>query len=404
MGLYGAAMPAALRPGSVDAWGTERRSRIFPGPFLVHADLHNHTTLSDGAGDPAAVFPSLRANGLDVAAITDHSRCASAFLDLVSAPRWAGIDSRDWRLTAGLADTANVDGQFVALRGFEWSDLLQGHLSVWGSEQFTDPLRTFPSMGRMWRWLERHTGRPEPSFGAVVAGFNHPGTGPRRFGGFALRPALVDHVVTQEIFNKSDEYLFSPAGRVSPLCESLDAGWRTGLIGVTDEHGADWGRPDGKGRAGLYVHQFSRRGVAEALRARRVFASRIKGLRVDAALTSRTRAGQRARMGTDLAHTRGAVLVEVDLDRGSAWRGRRLGVQVLRPGRPAPTLAIAVEVSLPTPDEPVVSFEVDLDRADGAWVVLRVTDPSQPADPRSPREYATLGRGIAYASPWWLTE
>jgi hypothetical protein len=396
-------MPSALPPGSVDAWGTDRQSRLFPGPFLVHADLHNHTTLSDGAGDPAAVFPSLRANGLDVAAITDHSRWASAFLGLVRAPGWTGIDGRAWRLTATLADTANVDGEFVALRGFEWSDFAQGHLSVWGSEQFTDPLRTFPSMGRMWRWLERHIGRPDPSFGAVLAGFNHPGTGRRRFGGFAYRPALADRVVTQEIFNKTDEYLFARTGRVSPLCESLDAGWRVGLIGVTDEHGADWGGPDGKGRAGLYVHELSRRGVAEALRARRVFASRIKGLRLDAALTSRTRPGPRARMGSDLVHTRGAVLVEVDLDCGIPWRGRRLGVQVLRPGRPAPTLAATVEVSLPTPGEPVISFEIDLDRADGSWIVLRVTDPDQPADPASPPEYSRFGRGIAYASPWWLT-
>ena len=79
----------------MDAWGTKRRSRLFPGPFLVHADLHNHTTLSDGAGSPAAVFPSLRANGLDVAAITDHSRWGTAFLGLVKAPGWTGIDGRD---------------------------------------------------------------------------------------------------------------------------------------------------------------------------------------------------------------------------------------------------------------------------------------------------------------------
>ena len=39
------------------AWGTSRRSRLFPGPFLVHADLHNHTQLSDGDGDPALLFP-----------------------------------------------------------------------------------------------------------------------------------------------------------------------------------------------------------------------------------------------------------------------------------------------------------------------------------------------------------
>jgi hypothetical protein len=47
--------------------------------------------------------------------------------------------------------------------------------------------------------------------------------------------------------------------------------------------------------------------------------------------------------------------------------------------------------------------EVDLDPGDGAWVVLRVSDPSQPADPRATGQYARLGRGIAYTSPFWLT-
>jgi len=394
-------------PASPDAWGTERRSRLFPGPLLVHADLHNHTTLSDGAGDPAEAFASMRAAGLDVAALTDHSRWASLFLGLVDTRGWFGIDRRAWRLTAALADAANADGEFVALRGFEWSHFLQGHMNVWGSERFTDPLRTFPTLGRWWRWLERRGRVAAPGYGEVLAGFNHPGTGSRRFGEFAYRPAMADRLVTMEIFNKTHEYLFKnvDVGGVSPLCECLDAGWRVGLIGVTDEHGTDWGRPEGKGRAGLYVSELSRRGVAEALADRRVFASRVKGLRVDAALSSRSGGspGPRARMGTTLTHARGAALVEVDLDRGTAWRGRPLVAQVLRPGRPVPTLAAAVEVRVPGPDEPVIAFEVELDRADGDWVVLRISDPSEPADPRAPAAYADLGRGIAYASPWWLT-
>src|SRR6266487_4863693 len=86
-----------------DAWGTSRQSRLFPGRPLVHADLHNHTWLSDGRGDPGQAFACLREAGLDVAAITDHSRWASAFLGLVRAPGWTGIDGRAWRRTASLA-------------------------------------------------------------------------------------------------------------------------------------------------------------------------------------------------------------------------------------------------------------------------------------------------------------
>lgn len=384
--------------GPADAWGTSRQSRLFPGRPLVHADLHNHTQLSDGQGDPARAFDAMRSAGLDVAALTDHSRWASLFLGLVDAPGWTGIDGRAWRRTAELAAAANRDGEFVAMRGFEWSDAAFGHMNVWGSERFTDPLRTVPAMGRFWRWLESRGGDG-------LVSFNHPGTGRLRFGGFRYRRSLAHRVVALEMFNKTEEYLFKGTdhGRLSPLVECLDAGWRVGLLGVTDEHGPNWGTPEGKGRTGLYVDECSRQAVLESLTARRFFASRIKGLRVDAALTSIAAGSpERARMGTTLGHDGGRVLVELDLDRGEPWWGRTLSVQVLRPGRPMPALAAAVEVPLPRGDEPVTAFEVDLDPADGDWVVLRISDPSAPADPRATGRFADLGRGIAYTSPFWL--
>jgi len=127
-----------------------------------------------------------------------------------------------------------------------------------------------------------------------------------------------------------------------------------------------------------------------------VFASRVKGLRLDAAC-----AGVRMGGTVPLGRAR-TVQVDVDLDRGATWWGRRLNVQVLRPGRRLPTLAAAVEVALPSPEEPVVSFEVDVDPADGPWLVLRVSDPSAAADPRVTGPWAELGYALAYASPFWL--
>jgi hypothetical protein len=107
-------------------------------------------------------------------------------------------------------------------------------------------------------------------------------------------------------------------------------------------------------------------------------------------------------MGTAVAHHRGPVRIQVDLDRGQGWWGRRLNLQVLRPGSRLPALAAAIDVTLPRPDEPVIALEVDLDPGEGDWLVLRVSDPSQPADPRATGQYARLGRGIAYTSPFWL--
>jgi hypothetical protein len=342
----------------------------------------------------------MRAAGLDVAALTDHSRWASVFLNMRKAPGWTGIDARAWRQTIALAEAANDDGEFVALHGFEWSHAAYGHMNVWNSGGFTDPLRTAPTMGRFWRWLE-HGGTDG------LAGFNHPGTGRLRFGGFGYRPALAGRLVSLELFNKLDEYLFKDTDRggPSPLSQCLDAGWRVGILGVTDEHGPDWGRPEGKGRAGLWVRDLTRAGVLEALAARRFFASRVKGLRLDAALTSLATGdgpGPRARMGTALAHPGGPARLEVDLDRGEAWRDRRLLLQVLRPGERLPTLAATLEVVLGDPGQPVASLELDLDPADGDWLVVRVTDPAEPADRRATGEWAGQGRAVAYTSPFWL--
>jgi hypothetical protein len=211
-----------MTPGSgpVDAWGTSRVSRLFPDQgMLVHADLHNHTLLSDGRGDPRSAFGSMRANGLDVAAITDHTLWESGVAGWLGPrvrSRLSGMDPTGWRILHELAEAADEPGAFVAMRGFEWSHPVLGHISVWGSARYTDPLRvhglTFTrTMRKLYRWLDG------PGADGL-AGFNHPGTAGRlRFGGFGLEPMARGRVVSMEMFNKLDDYLHgepSPAGAV----------------------------------------------------------------------------------------------------------------------------------------------------------------------------------------------
>jgi hypothetical protein len=145
------------------------------------------------------------------------------------------------------------------------------------------------------------------------------------------------------------------------------------------------------GRGGLWVTELSRAGVAEAMRARRFFATRVSGLRVDAT------AGE-ARMGSVLRHRRGPVTFALDIDRGPSWAGRVLQVQVLRPGTPVPAVADVVEVRC---DE-VTHFSVPMSIDDGHWVVLRLADPATlNATPGPPRHPAN-NHAIAYTSPWFL--
>jgi hypothetical protein len=407
------ASTGAIAPGA--AWGSTgrphlgaaRRSRLTRGTTLVHADMHNHTLLSDGDGDPASAFASMRAAGLDVAALTDHAVLSDNLLGDVLAgllpPEYkgvAGITPDDWARTSRLADAANRDGRFTAIRGFEWSEPLIGHVNVWFTEHYIDVLQA-GLMQPLLEWLRREPGLVLDGGAGGLAGFNHPGREPGRFQEFTYDPRVRGQMVSLELFNRSDDYLFEgfADGRSSPLVACLGAGWRPGILGVTDEHGTDWGFPEGKGRTGLWVKEHTRAGVKEAMRRRRFFATRTSGLRVDATAESLRAPGRRAvRMGSTLRHRRGPVRFRLDLARDSAWIGRELEVQVLRPGTDVPEVADVVPFRV----GPVVDFRVPLRFGDGGWVCLRIADPTQPNATPGPDGHPCNNLGIAYTSPWWL--
>ncbi len=443
LGRPWAAFGDTLQPATVFA--TSRQSRLFPGTGLglVHCDMHNHTVLSDGDGDPALAFESMRTGGLDVAALTDHATiqyllpvdpCAGTGCGGEEA--LAGINEARWQRMKDLADLANRDGSFVALRGFEWSSPFQGHMNVWFSERWIDPLATggattgegaagflheegapippelvtqyneimkqLPttglSMAGFYAWLAADPARPILGGGRDgIASFNHPGREPGRFGYFSYKKSVAPQVVAMEIFNRRDDYLFrgTDIGDQSPLNECLNAGWKVGLSGVTDEHGTAWGHETGKGRMGLWVSRPGRKAIRDALVARRFFATRLSGLRVDAAARSR-------QMGQALTHRSGPVTFRLDIDRGTEWWGKPLSVQVLRPGTSMPTLLHAQSVVVPADSEPLISFTVPINIDDGTWVVLRISDPSEPADGRADATWAPFGNAVAYTSPWYL--
>lgn len=381
----GGALMLAATPGSARAVtrsssglraapGAGRASLITQGTTLVHADMHNHTIMSDGDGSAQNAFASMREAGLDVAALTDHATLFA--ID--------GLSSGEWNTTGQLADAANDPGQFTAIRGFEWSHPLQGHINVWNTSAFADLLKA-ASPGSLYSWL---TARP-----GGLASFNHPGREAGRFDNFAYRASARAQMVGLEMFNRTDDYLFEgySNGVSSPLVACLNAGWRPGLTGATDEHGTDWGHHEGKGRSGLWVTENTRTAVFEALTARRSFATRVSGLRVDA-----TAAG--VRMGGTIPVASGDIAFRVDVDRGAQWAGKPLRIQVLRPGTSVPTVVDVVDTTSNT----VTEFTVPLNVADGPWVVLRVSDPSEPNGTPGPSGHACNDYGVAYTSPWWL--
>jgi hypothetical protein len=188
----------------------------------------------------------------------------------------------------------------------------------------------------------------------------------------------------------------------------LGAGWRTGLSGASDEHEANWGDNEGKGRTGMWVTEHSREGVREAMLARRFFATRTSGLRLD--VVARPAGGTAERvpedpdaqstpMGGQLSISSGMVRFDVDVDRGAGWEGKPLRVQVLRPGPVVPEMVAAADVL----SGEVASVTVSLDAADGDWVVVRISDPARRNGTPGPHGHPCNDLGIAYASPFWLS-
>jgi Protein of unknown function (DUF3604) len=392
---------ALLLSSTAGAWlrtpgpegGAARSSRISQDTVLVHGDLHNHTLLSDGAGDPEAAFPTMRDAGLDVAALTDHAiRGATVEGTGAGGTPWIGLDRAGWRRTGQLAEAHDQPGEFTAIRGFEWSHPHLGHVNAWFTDDFTDVV-THGAMGELYGWLTRVGPRNGVSGYAGLAGFNHPGREDGRFAGFRYAATVAEQIVSLEMFNRTDDYLFQgiASGAASPLVDCLNAGWRTGLLGVSDEHGPHWGLQAGVGRTGLWVTEHSRAGVAEALRARRFFATRVPGLRVDATADA-------VRMGSVLRHRQGAVTFVLDVDCAPSWTGRTLQAQVLRPDTPVPAAADVVEVRCGD----VARFSVPMSIDDGHWVVLRLADPDAPNATPGPAQHPANNHAIAYTSPWFL--
>ncbi|BCB75669.1 hypothetical protein GCM10022251_27230 [Phytohabitans flavus] len=375
-----AALPGTARAaqtkvaGVATAAGAARASKITQGTTLVHADMHNHTVMSDGDGSAANAFASMREAGLDVAALTDHATLFAI----------EGLSSGEWRTTGDLANAANDPGQFTAIRGFEWSHPLQGHINVWNTSDFADLARA-SSPGSLYSWL---TGRP-----GGLASFNHPGREAGRFSNFSFNASARNQLVGLEMFNRTDDYIFEgwSSGMTSPLVACLNAGWRPGLTGVTDEHGTTWGFHEGKGRSGLWVTENTRDAVFAAMLARRSFATRVSGLRVDATANG-------VRMGGVLNTAVADVRFLVDVDRGPEWDGKPLRIQVLRPGTSVPTVVNVVD----TVNGAVADFTVRLNAADGNWVVLRVSDPAVANGTPGPAGHPCNDFGVAYTSPWWL--
>ena len=430
----------------MDRWGTLRASKLGGGQTWSTPDPHSHTLLSDGDGDAAVAFASMRAHGLDVACLTDHASgdklAAQACGDCPSI----GINEADWAQLTQLANetwstTPTTASSRSAASSGSASVPETGHVNVWFTEDWTDPVATahldqrrgpapggdlaaqvgaleranpanFGALAGLYRWLQAEPGSPYRGGRGGLVGFNHPGREPGRFGGFAYDARIADRSWSPRGLQPRRGLPLRGArpGMRSPIAECLDKGWRVGLIGVTDEHGTDWGAPTARAAA-AWVATFDRDGINDALQRRRFFATNQRGLRLDVEARE-LGSGASSRMGEELRVTSGPLELTVDLDANdvldggetTTYRNRTVNVQVCTPGDLVPTVVATRSLAVPGPDAPPLTFTVDV--GDAAWVFLRITDPSQPEDGRAALPVASafsgVGATIASASPFFL--
>ncbi|MDQ1710363.1 MAG: hypothetical protein QOG49_1748, partial [Frankiaceae bacterium] len=294
--------------------------------------------------------------------------------------------------TAKIADEHDVPGEFTAMRGFEWTEPWLGHVNVWFSETFL-PVTTPGQVHGLHEWLSHH----EPD---ALFGYNHPGREPGRLHNFAAPDAayLVDadttrlsgRMVALELFNRTFDFLFEGVrdGLSSPVVACLDAGWRPGFVGASDEHGRNYGLA-GRGRTGLWVRELSRAGVRESLMNRATFATREAALRLDATLDG-------VRMGGVVTPAAGHQL-RVDIA-DPQYDGQPVDLQVIV-GDAAGMPAIAASTRVRCGEVATV----DLPLRATAWAFLRVADPMQSNGTPGPAGHEANSFGLAYASPWWFS-
>lgn len=229
-GVSGLEDPASSEQAPELLEGTDRLT-----PY--RGDLHAHTSYSDGEDAPERAFADARDQAwLDFFAVTDHSEwftfpfkadddcIGPQAVECYSSP----VPRRtEWGDTGHQAQRFTGE-DFLAMRGFEWSSFVEGHVNVYETRVWTDSVQTGQApMTGFYAWMESQQ-LDDDRF----ATFNHPGREELKFDDFAYVPQMDRYFVSLESFNRDDDYS-------DEYLQALDAGWHLGTHGVTDGHGTE---------------------------------------------------------------------------------------------------------------------------------------------------------------------
>lgn len=239
--------------------------KLLAGKDIYFGNLHSHTIYSWGEeveGTPADHFERAKKEGLDFYAITDHD------FWLILSPK-LGITY--WDATKKDVDEANEDGSFVAIRGYEWSNPVQGHLCIFGTPDFMDIVAA-PLLPDIYSWIDKKN---------AIAQFNHPGDDAVQFGkpyGFdnmKLSMNAVDNICLIETANWN---VGNNNGRYFDwYVMALDNGWRISPAGNQDNHMLNYLSTY---RTAIIADELTQEGIFDAIKARRTYSTDDPDMRV----------------------------------------------------------------------------------------------------------------------------
>lgn len=323
--LAGLGLSACNRFGSEDlAVPAEPAARAaeceaYGGPVLSSLKayeglMHEHSSFSDGdpLSVPADYYRIAREQGYAFVGGSEHSDTLDAgmFATLHAScdPTTDNFDPtqleycflnptadklQKWQATAQqAADASGAD--FLAIRGFEWTSDVYGHINVYFSQNFTNAKTDGGyalTLDNFWDWFTRDPGTPGLAgsassplpFGGgadALAHFNHPGdkcfteddpTGLTNnrcdWNSYTLIPAAVERLFAIEAYNdgnRNDRYF-------PFIVRALDAGWRLAFVGSEDEHFAEYA-VEHRPKTVTLAKSLSAEDFREAWLARRVYA------------------------------------------------------------------------------------------------------------------------------------
>jgi hypothetical protein len=246
-------------------WEAEQPVTVRNPYQFYWGDMHAHTSYSDGVQLPVDAYRHARdVAKIDFFAVTDHDvqLTFDEYADMIHQ-----------------ADAFDKPGSFAALYGVEWTTEI-GHICYYMSDRFrisTDLESAYREFAEL----------------RLMAHFNHPAIGDFNHGRYA--PMAAGSMYAAEVRNPKEE---------ASYIQLLNAGWRVGAEGSQDKHDATWG--EGPHWTVALAKELTRRGILEALRARRIYSTWDRNMRLEFVVDGED-------MGAEIARPAGKLPCVVDV-------------------------------------------------------------------------------------------